>query len=56
MIELPDEKARREVHLRARAQRPSDLSAVIRAIVDEGHEREDDSVVIEISRKQLPRT
>ena len=23
---------------------------------DEGHEREDDSVVIEISRKQLPRT
>ena len=39
MIELPDEKARREVHLRARAQRPSDLSAVIRTIVDEGHER-----------------
>ena len=38
MLELSDDEARREVHLRARVQRPSDLAAVIRAIVDEGHE------------------
>lgn len=38
MMGLEDEEQRREIHLRARAQRPSDLVAAIRALLDQGHE------------------
>ncbi len=38
MMGLEDEDERREIHLRARAQRPSDLVAAIRALLDHGQE------------------
>jgi len=37
MLALPDEEARRETHLRMRAQRPHDIHAAIRALLDAGH-------------------
>jgi predicted dienelactone hydrolase len=36
MIRLESDEARREAHLRARRQRPGDLHAVLRALLDEG--------------------
>ena len=41
MMGLTDEDLRREIHLRARTQRPSDLLATIRALLDEGHAVDD---------------
>ena len=37
MAGVEDESARREIHRRARAQRPTDLLQSMRALVDEGH-------------------
>lgn len=37
MTALPDEEARRSAHRRIRGQRPHDLHAVIRALLDDGH-------------------
>jgi dienelactone hydrolase len=37
MMQLPDEDARRSTHQRARRQRPHDIHAVIRALLDEKH-------------------
>jgi predicted dienelactone hydrolase len=37
MMALPDEEARIKTHRRIRAQRPHDLHAVIRALLDQGH-------------------
>jgi dienelactone hydrolase len=37
MMALPDEEARRATHRRIRAQRPHDMQAVIRALLDDGH-------------------
>lgn len=36
MMALPDDEARRSTHLRIRRQRPHDLHAVIRALLDDG--------------------
>jgi len=40
MLGLTDDEERREIHLRAREQRPRDIAASIRALLDEGHERD----------------
>jgi dienelactone hydrolase len=40
MLALENEEQRREVHLRARQQRPNDIAAAIRAVLDEGLERD----------------
>ena len=40
MLALTDEDERREVHRRARQQRPHDIVTSIRALLDEGHERD----------------
>jgi predicted dienelactone hydrolase len=40
MLALEDEDERRAVHLRARSQRPHDITGVIRALLDEAHERD----------------
>lgn len=37
MLSLPDDEARRETHLRMRAQRPHDVHATIRALLDARH-------------------
>jgi len=40
MLALTTDEERREVHLRARAQRPQDIAAVIHSVLDEGHGRD----------------